>query len=217
MNIAVVPAYNEEKTIREVAERTKKFVDHVIVVDDSSTDGTFDEAKKAGVEVIKHEKNMGKAQALKTGFASLGECDVVITLDGDLQHLPEEIPNLIAGIEDGADLCIGSRFLEDSNCMPLSNRISNKIASMLLSFLSGQKVTDPQSGFRAIKRGALEQLELPADRYAVEHIMILEAAKKGLKIKEIPISCIYGGEKSHINPARDTANVIYHIFRFIIR
>jgi glycosyltransferase involved in cell wall biosynthesis len=217
MNAAVIPAYNEEKTIREVANRTKKFVDHVVVVDDSSTDGTFDEAKKAGVEVIRHEKNRGKAQALKTGFTSIGESDLVITMDGDLQHLPEEIPFLLNCIEEGSDLCIGSRFLSDSNCMPLLNRISNKIASTLLSILAGQRITDPQSGFRAIRRETLEKLELPADRYAIEHIMILEVAKKGFRIKEIPISCIYGGEKSHISPARDTVNVIYHILRFIVR
>ncbi|MBU2559390.1 glycosyltransferase family 2 protein [archaeon] len=217
MNVAVIPAYCEEKTIGEVAKRTKKFVDRVIVVDDCSTDNTFEEAKKACETVVRHEKNKGKAQALKTGFELIGDCDVVVILDGDLQHLPEEIPALLKCIEDGADLCIGSRFLGDSNCMPLSNRISNKIASTLLSVLAGQKVTDSQSGFRAIKREALEQLELPADRYAVEHIMILEAAKKGFKITETPISCIYGGEKSHINPAKDTANVIYHILRFILR
>ena len=217
MNVAVIPAYCEEKTIKEVVLRTQNFVDRVIVVDDCATDRTFEEASGTSAEVIRHEKNMGKAQALKTGFANLGECDVVITLDGDLQHLPEEIPNLIAGIKEGADLCIGSRFLGDPNCMPLSNRISNKIASTLLGLLMRQKVTDPQSGFRAIRRGALEKLTLPADRYAIEHIMILEAARKGLKIKEIPISCIYGEEKSHINPARDTANVIYHILRFILR
>jgi glycosyltransferase involved in cell wall biosynthesis len=217
MKAAVIPAYNEEKTIREVAERAKKFVDHVVVVDDSSVDGTFDEAEKAGIEVIKHEKNMGKAAALKTGFAVLGGYDVVITLDADLQHLPEEIPLLLSGIEDGGDLCIGSRFLSDSNCMPLLNRISNKIASTLLSILAGQRITDPQSGFRAIRRETLERLELLADRYAVEHIMILEVARKRFKIKEIPISCIYGGETSHINPVKDTVNVIYHILRFIIR
>ncbi len=217
MNVAVIPAYCEEKTIKAVVERTEKFVDSVIVVDDGSTDNTFDEIKGTGAEVIKHEKNMGKAQALKTGFASIGECDVVITLDGDLQHLPEEISRLIAGIEEGADLCIGSRFLSDTNCMPFSNRISNKVASTLLSFLARQRITDPQSGFRAIKREALEKLKLPADRYAIEHIMILEAARKGFKIKEVPISCIYGEGKSHINPARDTVNVIYHILRFVLR
>jgi len=217
MIAAVIPAYNEEKTIIEVIERTKKFVDHIVVVDDCSDDCTFDEANKSGAEIVKHKKNKGKTAALKTGFKRTMEYDVVVILDGDLQHLPEEIPNLIAGIEDGADICIGSRFLSDSSCMPFTNRISNKIASALLTILSGRKVTDPQSGFRAIKREALEKLKLPADGYAVENIMILEAAKKGFKILEIPISCIYGGEKSYIHPFRDTASVIYHIIRFIIR
>jgi glycosyltransferase involved in cell wall biosynthesis len=217
MNVAVIPAYCEEKTIKEAVDRTKKFVDHVIVVDDCATDNTFDEAKSTGAEVIRHEKNMGKAHALKTGFAHLGEHDVVVTLDADLQHLPEEIPKLLKCIEDGADLCIGSRFLSDSKCMPFLNRASNRIAAKLMSILCGQKITDPQSGFRAIRRGALEKLELPASRYAVEHIMALEAAKRGFKIDEIPISCVYGKEKSHISPARDTVNVIYHIIRFIIR
>lgn len=217
MKAAVIPAYNEEKTIKETAERTKKFVDHVVVVDDGSTDGTFNEAKKAGVEVIKHKKNMGKAAALKTGFACLGDYDTVITLDADLQHLPEEIPPLLSGLDGGCDLCIGSRFLSNSNCMPLLNRISNRISSIILSVLAGQTITDPQSGFRAIKRETLERLELMADRYAIEHIMILEAARKGFKIMEMPISCIYGEETSHINPVKDTVNVIYHILRFITR
>lgn len=217
MNVAVIPAYCEEKTIKEVVERTKKFVDKVIVVDDCSTDYTFDQVKSTGAEVVRHEKNMGKAKALKTGFTNINEPDAVVTLDGDLQHLPEEIPNLLKAIEDGADLCIGSRFLSDSKCMPFLNRASNRIAAKMMSILCGQKITDPQSGFRAIRGNVLDKLELPASRYAVEHIMILEAAKKGFKINEIPISCIYGGEKSHINPLTDTANVIYHIIRFIIR
>lgn len=216
MNAAVIPAYNEEKTIREIAERTKKFVDHVVVVDDGSTDGTFDEAKKAGVEVIRHEENRGKAAALKTGFARLGDYDIVITMDGDLQHLPEEIPVLLSGIEDGCDLCIGSRFLSNSNRMPILNKISNRITSILLSVLTRQKITDPQCGFRAIRREALEKLELAADRYAVEHIMTLEAARKGFKIREMAISCVYGGETSHISPIKDTVNVIYNVLRFIL-
>ena len=216
MKAAVIPAYNEEKTIKEMAERTKKFVDRVVVVDDGSTDRTFDEAKEAGVEVIKHEKNRGKAAALKTGLAHLGDYDIVITMDADLQHLPEEIPLLLSGIEDGCDLCVGSRFLSNSNCMPLLNKISNRVTSVILSALAGQRITDPQSGFRAIKRETLERLELVADRYAIEHIMILEAARKGFKIKEMSTSCIYGEEASHINPVRDTANVIYNILRFII-
>lgn len=217
MKAAVIPAYNEAKTIRELAERAKKFVDHVVVVDDGSTDETFSEAKKAGVEVIKHEKNRGKAAALKTGFARVGDYDVVVMVDADLQHLPEEIPLLLNGIGGGCDLCIGSRFLSGQNNMPLLNRISNRATSRILSILARQKITDSQSGFRAIKREALDSLELAAERYAIEHIMILEAARDGVKIKEVPISCIYGEETSHINPVKDTANVIYHILRFIMR
>ncbi len=217
MKAAVIPAYNEAKTIKETAERAKKFVDHVVVVDDGSTDKTFNEAKKAGVEVIKHEKNKGKAAALKTGFARTGDYDTVVMVDADLQHLPEEIPILLSGIGDGCDLCIGSRFLSGPNHMPLLNRISNRATSMILNILARQKITDSQSGFRAIRREALDSLELAADRYAIEHIMILEAARKGFKIKEVPVSCIYGAETSHINPVKDTANVIYHILRFIIR
>lgn len=216
MIAAVIPAYNEEKTIREAAERAKGFVDRVIVVDDCSADATFDEAAKVDVEVIRHEKNRGKAAALKTGFASIDDCDIVVTMDADLQHIPEEIPVLLEGL-GSCDLCIGSRFLSGPNCMPLVNRISNRTTAIIIGLLAGQRITDPQSGFRAIRREALERLELPAERYAVEHIMILEAAKKGFKIREVPISCVYGGEKSHINPVKDTAKVIYHILRFITR
>lgn len=217
MKAAVIPAYNEAKTIREVAKRTKKFVDMVVVVDDGSTDDTFGEAEKAGVKVIRHEKNQGKAAALKTGFECTKEYDTIIMIDADLQHLPEEIPLLVTGISDGHDLCIGSRFLSNHSCMPLLNKISNKVSSRILSVLAGQRVTDSQSGFRVIRGETLEKLELSAERYAIEHIMILETARKGLKIKELPISCIYGDEASHIHPIKDTINVIYHIIRFITR
>lgn len=216
MRAAVIPAYNEEKTIKDAIERTKKFVDRVIVVDDGSTDGTFTEAKKTGVTVIKHEKNQGKTAALKTGFAHIGDSDIVVIMDADLQHLPEEIPLLIGAIEDGCDLCIGSRLLSNSNHMPSFNKISNRVTSIVLSIMAGQKITDPQSGFRALKRETLDNLELVADRYAVEHIMILEAARKGFKIREIPVSCIYGAETSHIKPVKDSLNVIYNILRFMV-
>lgn len=216
MNVAVIPAYNAGKTIRDVVERSRKFVDHIIVVDDCSTDNTLDEARRAGAEVVRHHKNMGKAAALKTGFKRVGNCEIVITMDADLQHIPEEIPALLDRVRDGCDLCVGSRLLSDVSRMPLLNRISNRLTSILITVLARQEITDPQSGFRAIKQEALQNLELPSERYAIEHIMILEAAKKGLKIEEVPISCVYGEETSHINPVKDTANVIYHILRFII-
>lgn len=215
-SVAVIPVYNEAKTIRQVAEAAEKFVDKVIVVDDGSTDESAAEAKKTNAEVIVLPKNSGKANALKTAFSRCKGYDVVVMLDGDAQHPPEEIPSLIKCIESN-DLCIGSRFYSDWSTMPFASKLSNKIASLFISFLAGQKITDPQSGFRAMRLEKLEKLELKAERYAVEHIMILESARKKFKIAEVPIPCVYGEEKSSIKPVRDTLKVAYHILRFFAR
>lgn len=214
--VAVIPAYNVERTIGEVVRRSLRYVDSVIVVDDGSVDSTAIEAEKAGAKVLRLEKNMGKATALKTGFRNLPECNTVVMLDADLQHLPEEIPRFLEALEKGCDLCIGSRFLDSTGNMPTSCKLSNHIASQLVSFLVNQKITDPQSGFRAIKKEKLDQLELKAERYSIEHILILEAAWKGMKIEEVPISCVYGEEKSNIRPFRDTVRVAHNILRFVL-
>jgi glycosyltransferase involved in cell wall biosynthesis len=214
--VAVIPAYNEEKTIRQVIERTLKFVDEVIVVDDGSTDSTAAEAEKTRARVIRLRKNSGKANALKTGFRHLPDCDAVVMLDADLQHLPEEIPRFLEALQNGSDLCIGSRFLEAPRNMPWACKLSNRVASALVSFLAGQRISDPQSGFRAIKKDKLDLLELKAERYSIEHILILEAAAKRMKIKEVPISCVYGDEKSKIKPLRDSVKVAYNILRFVL-
>lgn len=213
---AVIAAYNEGKTIREVVERSLGQVDHVIVVDDGSEDDTVREAEAGGAEVLSYPRNRGKAYALRKGFERCGAYDVVVILDGDLQHLPEEIPRLLRCIDEGGDLCVGSRIMSGSAGMPLSRRLSNWFASYLISFLVGQKITDPQSGFRAIRRSKLDLLELMAERYAIEHVMILEAAKKGLRMEEVPISCRYGNIESDINALRDTLRVVYHITRFLV-
>lgn len=215
--VAVIPAYNEGKTVGKAVERARQFVDHVIVVDDGSSDDTAAEAKKTEAEVIVLPRNRGKAQALKVGFKLCKDYDVVVTLDADLQHLPEEIPSLLDGIAEGYDLCLGSRFLNKPRNMPLSCRFSNRVASFLVTLLTRRKITDPQSGFRAIRREKLKQLDLKAERYAAEHIMILEAARKNFKIKEVPISCIYGEEESSIRPLQDTFKVAYCILKFLLR
>lgn len=214
--IAVIPAYNEFSSIKEVVRRASRFVDKVIVVDDGSKDDTAKAAREGGAEVISYGKNRGKAHAMRVGFQRCLDYDVVVVLDGDLQHAPEEIPALIKCIEEGGDICVGSRALGDSGDMPRSRRFSNWVASKLVSALANRKITDPQSGFRAIRRDKLDLLELRAERYAIEHIMILEGAKKGLHIKEVPISCRYAGEKSDIRVFRDTLQVIYYISRFLV-
>lgn len=214
--IAVIPAYNAEETIAKVVDGTKKFVDKVLVVDDGSIDTTGEEAKKKGAEVIKLDKNTGKANATRVGFTKCGGYDVVITMDADFQHLPEEIPRFIEGIEKGMDLCIGSRFLNRNYEMSLKRRFSNSVVRTVINFLIKQKLTDPQSGFRALRRNRVKELELRGERYAIEHIMILEAARKKFKIGEVPISCVYRGERSHIRPVRDTLRVVYYISKFVL-
>jgi glycosyltransferase involved in cell wall biosynthesis len=214
---AVIPAYNEEKTIKKVVEDTLGYVDKVIVVDDGSRDNTSELARKTEAHVITLDKNVGKAGALKRGFAETHGYDIVVMLDGDLQHCPDEIPRLVECIKEGYDLCIGSRFMGDTRSMPTSNRISNWSASILLGILGGRRIRDPQSGFRALSKRALDSLELPAQRYSIEHIMVVEAARKRFKIKEVPISCVYGEEKSHVRPVRDTLMVIKNLVGYILR
>jgi glycosyltransferase involved in cell wall biosynthesis len=214
---AVIPAFNVESSIWEVVKRTLPFVDTVIVVDDGSTDETAYEAGRSGAEVISLPKNTGKANATKVGLGECGEYGAVVMLDGDLQHRPEEIPKLIAEVKNGAELCIGSRFLDGDTEMPINNLISNKVASTIISLISRQQISDPQSGFRALDGTALKGLGLKAEKYAIEHIMILEAAQKNLKIKEVPISCVYGDEESQIRIFSDTLRVAYDILRFVLR
>ncbi len=213
---AVIPVYNEGERIGEVVRKSLRYVDEVVVVDDGSTDGSGELARRAGARVVTLGKNTGKANALRQGFGAVGECDVVVTLDGDLQHLPEEIPALLEGIRRGCDLVIGSRFLSGELRMPPQRRLSNLITSGIISLLARRRITDPQSGFRAIRAEKLRMLRLKAEGYAIEHIMILEAVKRGLRVCEVPISAVYAGERSHIKPVRDTLSVAYYILRFVV-
>ena len=214
---AVIPVYNEEKTIEFLVRQTQRYVDRVVVVDDGSEDASAAKARIAGARVISLGRNTGKANALRQGFAAVRDFDVVVTLDGDLQHSPSEIPALVECIRRGYDLCIGSRFLSGNEGMPFQRRLSNRLTSWIISMLAGQRISDPQSGFRALRGDKLRQLELRVERYAIEHVMILEAARKGFKIGEVPISTIYGEEKSHIHPVKDTLRVVYYILRFLVR
>ena len=215
-SVVIIPAYNEANTIGEVVKESKDRVDHVIVIDDGSTDKTSEKASMDGVEVIRINKNSGKANAIRQGLKKCDGYDVVLLIDGDMQHSPAEIPAFIKCIENGSDLCVGSRFLEKNHNMPLLNRFSNGIARNLMSLLAGQRITDPQSGYRAIRGSRIGELELKVERYAIEHVMILEAAKRKFKIKEVPISCRYEGERSHINPLKDTLKVAYYLIRFYV-
>ncbi|MEA3213464.1 MAG: hypothetical protein QOE70_6521 [Chthoniobacter sp.] len=205
---ALIPCYFEEKHIEEVARRTRVQLDTVLVVDDGSTDGTGAAARTAGVEVLRHEVNQGKGAAIKTGLRALSSrpgIEYVLVLDGDGQHLPEEIPQFLAEANRSrAPLLVGSR-MSDLEAMPLVRKLTNLFMSAQISHVCGQKIPDTQCGFRMIHRDLAAMLcAAPSSQYDYETEMLVIASRQGCRIKDVPVSTIYGDEKSKIHPVRDT-------------
>lgn len=185
--IVCIPAYNEEKTIAAVITKAKKYADQVIVCDDGSNDMTGEISTALGATVLRHERKLGKGAALRTLFlyASQGNSDLTVTLDADMQHDPDQIPNLINALESQkADIVIGSRFLESSVIVgaPKYRMIGNSI----LSKASNTGVNDTQSGFRVYRTVVLKSLTPTESGYSVDTEILLRANENGLKILEIP-------------------------------
>lgn len=217
MICAVIPAFNESENICWVVEKTKPFVDEIIVVDDGSLDDTGYKALKCGARVIRHPKNKGKGAALRTGFVKaikLG-ADIVITLDGDKQHNPDEIPRLLRRLElSKADIIVGSRFLggEDKlKKMPIQRILSNKLTTIILNGMFGLRITDSQSGFRVFRASVLRKLAYVDNKFAAETEILIDAHRKGFKIRDAEISVVYGEEKSKIRPFQDTFRWIFRV------
>ncbi len=217
--IAVIPAYREEIAVGSVVLKAKKHVDRVIVVDDGSPDKTAEVAELAGAEVIKLDKNYGKAYALMRGFERAKElgCSIIVMLDADGQHDADEIPLLIDPVLKGeADLVIGSRFLEKKGKIPKYRTLGQKILTFTTNLGSDITVTDSQSGFRAMNRRALENLDFESEGYSIESEMITHLSSKGFIIKEVPISAIYDVPHKHkINPFSHGFSVLNDIIGLI--
>jgi len=191
----IIPAYNEAKRIGKVLSKIPEFVDEVIVVDDGSEDSTSEVAKNHGAEVIRIEENQGKGAAMREGIKKVSG-DIVIFMDADGQHNPEEIEKLVSPILKGeADFVIGSRLIKTQGKRPLIRKISNFLSTSLIKIKLGIDVKDTQSGFRAIKRELLPEIE--SKRYEVETEILIKAAKKGARVKEVPVERIYGIETGH--------------------
>lgn len=192
--VAGIPCFNTNRSIKDIVSRARKHVDQVIAIDDGSSDGTAEVARAAGALVISHDRNMGYGEALKSCFeaAKANAADVLVILDGDGQHNPDEIPRLLAPIlSREADLIIGSRFLTNEHNMPRYRRFGIKVITFLWNFGSKVKVSDTQSGFRAYRREIFETLPLSEKRMSISIETIEKARKKGAIIKEVPISCSY--------------------------
>ena len=215
---ALIPCYFEERFIRDVAGRVKAQLDTVLVVDDGSTDATETNAKAAGVEVIKHSVNQGKGAAIKTGLKALSERPGIVytlVLDGDGQHAPEEIPRFLAAAnETQAQMLVGNR-MSDVEKMPFVRKMTNRFMSWQISKVCGQWVPDTQCGFRMIHRDLLPAMAaIETTKFDYETEMLVVASRRGCKVGAVPISTIYGDEKSKIHPVRDTIRFYEMMARF---
>ena len=212
---AIIPAYFEEKHVADVVQRTLKQLDHVLVVDDGSTDATVANARAAGAELIVHEKNRGKGETIKSGFRHWMERGLshVIILDGDGQHLPEEIARFIAAAATGAELLVGTR-MNDVRDMPLVRRIANRYMSSRISKVCGQEIPDTQCGFRMVSAKVIPDLLLGTAHFEYETEMLIVVSRKGYRIGAVPISTVYSDEVSSIHPVRDTIRFLKMIRRY---
>ena len=187
-------------------------VDRVVVCDDGSNDNTSIEAKNAGADVIKHEKNLGKGAALKSlfNYAKKTDAEIVITIDGDGQFLPEEIPKLVKPIlEKRADIVVGYRFDSEED-MPKYRKMGNKLLDKMANLASELPIRDTQSGFRSYSRKAIDSINFQTKGFGADSEILIDASKKGLKISEEKVKVIYdtGGKTSTKNPISHSSDVV---------
>ncbi|MBI4438426.1 glycosyltransferase family 2 protein [Candidatus Woesearchaeota archaeon] len=189
---AIIPAYNEERHIQEVAERAKKQLSNesIIVVDDGSKDKTYEHAKQTGITAIRHVTNLGKGAALKTGaeYAISKGADALIFIDSDLQHMPEDIPSFAKAIGT-TDIAFGYR--EPNSQMPAVLKFGNWFIGKAIKTLFGMNIKDTQCGYRAMTAQAYRQIKWTSPDYSVESEMIALAGKHKLKYAQVPIETIY--------------------------
>lgn len=217
----VIPAYNEAKMIADIVSGSLKYADEVIVVDDGSRDNTSFVARAAGARVIRLPKNNGKGVALTLGLktAAINGADVIVCLDGDGQHDPDEIPRVALPVIRGeADVVVGSRFLDPvgSKEIPGYRQVGQTILTKATNIGSGKgvKITDSQSGFRSLSRNAVLKMELTEEGMGIESEILIDASKLGLRIKEVPITCKYDGlNTSKMAPGKHGVSVLSSILR----
>lgn len=215
--VAVIPAYNEERFIGSVVLKAHKYVDAVIVVDDGSTDATGEVAEAAGAIVVRHAHNQGKGAALNTGFHRAREMtpEAVVALDGDGQQRCEEIPTLVRPVLAGeADMVVGSRFLAARSGLPGWRVFCQRALNLVTNLGSGFNLSDSQSGFRAFSRQTIETVTFRSSGFSVESEMQFLAQKHGLKVIEVPVTCLYDDGPKR-NPILHGVQVLNGILRLI--
>ncbi|PYL60738.1 MAG: hypothetical protein DMF31_03850 [Verrucomicrobia bacterium] len=214
---AVIPAYQDEKHIGDIVRRTRERLDHILVIDDGSSDQTAHRAREAGAEVLIHDQNRGKGEAIKTGLGhwSAREVTWAILLDSDGQHLPEEIDRFIAAAASATEptFFIGNR-MNDTARMPFVRRVVNRYMSSEISRVCGQRIPDTQCGFRMLHRQLIPELLGGAHRFEYETEVLIIASRDGYRIESVPITTVYTDQVSKIHPVRDTIRFFKLMWRY---
>ena len=221
----IIPVYNEELTIGNIIDRVKAVAQQtglkseIIVVDDCSYDESLEIAKKHSVKLYTLKRHLGKGYALRAGFAK-AKGDIIVTLDSDGSHRPEELPEVLAPVQqDQADLVIGSRYLNHKRVAARRlNAFGVRIFNYFIQMLTGVAITDSQSGYRAMKREVLKSQKPKSGGYEIESEMLVKTAKKKFRITEVPISFeqrTYG--HSGVDPMVDGFKILISIVSAYIR
>jgi len=211
--IAAIPCYNEERHIGSVVIRTKKYVDDVVVIDDGSSDDSAEVARAAGAIVHQHDRNRGYGAAIRSALDKGRElhAGVTVILDGDGQHDPRDIPAVIKPVIDGeAEVVVGSRFLGKRQGTPRYRRIGQRVLTVATNVGAGSKISDSQSGFRALSAKALDAISLSEGGMSVASEMQFAIKQSGMRVAEVPINVTYYG-KARRNPVLHGLNVLSRV------
>jgi len=217
--LVAIPCYNEELYIGSVILQVKEYIDHILVIDDGSTDKTAVIAERAGAVVMRHASNRGKGAAVSSAFeyASNGKFDALVLIDGDGQHDPAFIPAVLKPVLDGeADMVVGSRYLGVKCSVPFYRMLGQHIITFFTNLGSSVKITDSQSGYRCFSRKAIEAMSFAERGLSVEAEMQFLANEAGLKVKEVPVNILYH-DKMKRNPVVHGVGVLNSVIGFISR
>ena len=201
----VVPCLNEAATIGALVKEVQRYQPKIIVVDDGSTDATTARAAEAGAEVIRSPRTSGKGAALKSGWQRARESGFkwVLTMDGDGQHAPADIPRFLECAQKGAALVVGNR-MDGAKAMPWLRRAVNRWMSRRLSRRAKRVLPDSQCGFRLMRLDVLSALDLKTNHFEIESEVLLGFLAAGYPVEFVPVQVIYQKERSNIHPWRDT-------------
>jgi len=217
----IIPGFNVANQIGGTLKELLGFFPHaraIWVIDDGSRDETASVARRMGVQVVSHPFNRGKGAALKTGFEIVAQrgYECVVTMDADGQHPPKYVPLFFETIERGPfDLVIGTRNLSLS-AMPFDRYLSNQLSSVVVSLVSGRRIRDSQSGFRALRLEVIKGLTLRTNHFETESELLIQACRRNLRIGFLPIETVYDSEGSSIHRLVDTFRFVRLILRTLI-